>query len=83
MILLSFSSAEDALTNDVKEYDRFSLQGTENLPFRNFENDCFFFFFFFFWGGGGNTRYSLYDLTLLHQCHMARVNTGMLTTLGC
>ena len=36
MILVSFSSAEDALFNDVKEYDTFRLQGTENLPF------CFF-----------------------------------------
>ena len=36
MIFVSFSSAEDALTNDVKKYDTFSSQGTENLPF------CFF-----------------------------------------
>ena len=42
MILVSFSSAEDALSNDVKKYDIFSSQGTENPPFR------------FFW----DTRYS-------------------------
>ena len=37
MILVSFSSAEDALTNGVKTiYDTFSSQGTENPPFRFF-----------------------------------------------
>ena len=34
MILVSFSSAEDALSNDVQIYDMFSSQGTENPPFR-------------------------------------------------
>ena len=33
MILVSFSSVEDALFNDVKKYDTFSSQGTENPPF--------------------------------------------------
>ena len=42
MILVSFSSAEDALSNDVKKYITFRMQGTENPPFR------------FFW----DTRYS-------------------------
>ena len=42
MILVSFSSAEDALSNDVKKYTTFRMQGTENPPFR------------FFW----DTRYS-------------------------
>ena len=51
MILLSFSSAEDALTNDVKEYDRFSLQGTAV--------QVFFFFFFFFWGGTPGIAYMI------------------------
>ena len=36
MILVFFSSAEDALCNDVKTYDTFSSQGTENQPFRFF-----------------------------------------------
>ena len=36
MILVSFPSVEDALTNDVNKYDTFSSQGTENPPFRNF-----------------------------------------------
>ena len=36
MILISFSSAEDALFNDVKKYNTFSSQSTENQPF------CFF-----------------------------------------
>ena len=36
MILGSFSSAEDALSNDVKNYDIFNSQGTENPPFRFF-----------------------------------------------
>ena len=36
MILVSFSSAEDALSNDVKQFDIFSSQSTENPPF------CFF-----------------------------------------
>ena len=36
MILVSFSSAEDALSNDVNKYDLFSSQGTENQPFRLF-----------------------------------------------
>ena len=36
MILVSFSSAEDALSNDVKIYNTFSSQGTENPPFRFF-----------------------------------------------
>ena len=34
MILVSFSSGEDALSNDVKIYHTFSSQGTENPPFR-------------------------------------------------
>ena len=33
MILVSFSSAEDALSNDVKKYTTFRMQGTENPPF--------------------------------------------------
>ena len=36
MILVSFSSAEDALSNCVKKYNTFSSQGTENLPFAFF-----------------------------------------------
>ena len=36
MILVSFSSAEDALSNDVKIYDIISSQGTGNPPFRFF-----------------------------------------------
>ena len=36
MILVSFYSAEDALFNDVKQYDTFSSQSTENQPFRFF-----------------------------------------------
>ena len=34
MILVSFFSAEDALSNDVKKDEIFSSQGTENPPFR-------------------------------------------------
>ena len=41
MILVLFSSVEDALFIDVKKYDTFRSHGTENLPF------CFF----------GDTRY--------------------------
>ena len=33
MILVSFSSAEDALSNDGNKHDTFSSQGTENLQF--------------------------------------------------
>ena len=36
MILASFSSAEDALSNGVKKYDIWSSQGTENLSFHFF-----------------------------------------------
>ena len=36
MILVSFSSMEDAGFNDVKKYDTFRSQGTENQPFRIF-----------------------------------------------
>ena len=36
MTLVSFSSAEDALSNDVKKYETFRSQRTENLPFRFF-----------------------------------------------
>ena len=36
MIWVSFSSAEDALFNDVKKYNTFRSQGTENPPFRFF-----------------------------------------------
>ena len=37
MILVSFFSAEDALTNDdVNKHDTFSSQGTENSPFHFF-----------------------------------------------
>ena len=43
MILVSFSSAEDTLFDDVKRYGTFRSQGTENPPFR------------FFW----DTRYNL------------------------
>ena len=51
MILVSFSSAEDALSNDIK-YNTFSSQGTENPPFRTIP---------LFW----DTQYnnSLYTLT--------------------
>ena len=58
MILVSFSSVEDALFNYVKKYDTFRSQGTENPPFRSF----------------GDTRYSRDSpftdawLTLLHIC---------------
>ena len=34
MILVSFSSDEDALSNDVKKYEMFRSQSTENPPFR-------------------------------------------------
>ena len=36
MILVSFSSAEDALSNDVNKHNTFSSQDTENPPFRFF-----------------------------------------------
>ena len=36
MILVSLSSGEDALSNDVKISHHFSSQGTENPPFRFF-----------------------------------------------
>ena len=36
MIVVSFSSAKDALSNDVKKYTTFRMQGTENPPFRFF-----------------------------------------------
>ena len=36
VILVSFSSAEDSLSNDVKKYDTFSSQGTENPLFHFF-----------------------------------------------
>ena len=36
MILVSFSSAEDVWFNDLNRYNTFSLQGTENPPFRFF-----------------------------------------------
>ena len=35
-ILVSFPSAEDVSSNDVKIYDIFGLQGTGNTPFRFF-----------------------------------------------
>ena len=36
MILVSFSSVEDALSNQCQKYDIFSSQDTENPPFRLF-----------------------------------------------
>ena len=36
MILVAFSSAEDALSNNVNKYNTFSSQGTENPLFRFF-----------------------------------------------
>ena len=36
MILVTFSSAENALSNDVKKYNIFCSQGTENPLFRFF-----------------------------------------------
>ena len=36
MILVSFSSAEDALSNNLNKYKFFSSQGTEHPPFRFF-----------------------------------------------
>ena len=50
MILVSFSSAEDASFNDVKHDDTFRSQGTENPLFRFF----------------GDTRYMSPDLTCVH-----------------
>ena len=44
MILVSFSSAEDALSNDANKYDMFCSQGAENLPFRFFGTRCIFLF---------------------------------------
>ena len=38
MILVSFSSAEDALSNDVNKHNTFSSQGTENPSFRFFRD---------------------------------------------
>ena len=35
-MILVFSSAEDALSNDVNKHNTFSSQGTENPPFRFF-----------------------------------------------
>ena len=34
MIVVSFSSAKDALSNDVKKKNTLSSQGTDNPPFR-------------------------------------------------
>ena len=34
MILVSFSSADDTLSNDIKKHNTFSSQSTENPPFR-------------------------------------------------
>ena len=48
MILVSFSSGEDALSNDVKIYHTFSSQGTENPLFHFF----------------GDTQYSAYKKSL-------------------
>ena len=36
MILVSLSSAEDALSSDVQKFEIFSSQSTENPPFRFF-----------------------------------------------
>ena len=36
LMMVSFSSAENALSNDVKKHNTFSSQGTENPPFRFF-----------------------------------------------
>ena len=44
MILVSISSVEDALFNDVKNYDTSRSQGTENPPFRFFGTIHTFFF---------------------------------------
>ena len=41
-ILVSSSSAENVLFNDVKKYDIFDLQGTENPPFRVFGGHAVF-----------------------------------------
>ena len=41
-ILVSISSAEDVLYNDVKKYEIFGQQGTENPPFRFFWGDTRF-----------------------------------------
>ena len=47
MILVSFSSAEEVLSNDVKIYHTFSSQGTENPPFRFFWTPGILFTFLF------------------------------------
>ena len=44
MMLLSFSSTEDALFNDVK-HDTFSSQGTENPPLRKTGNIWYTYIF--------------------------------------
>ena len=58
-ILVSFSSAEDVVSNDVKKYEIFGLQGTENPPFR------------FFW----DTRYKHHAPTLLFLTFYSGNNT--------
>ena len=54
IILVSFSFAEDALSNDVKIYTTFRMQDTENPPFRflgtpgivYMHSGCYFFLHF-------------------------------------
>ena len=48
MILVSCSSAEDVLSNDVKNYNTFSLQGTETLPFRFFGGHPVYIYLFIY-----------------------------------
>ena len=44
-ILVSISSAEDVLYNDVQKYDIFGRQGTENPPFRYLGDTQYFYYF--------------------------------------
>ena len=47
MILVSFFSEDNVLSDDIKICYIFEYQSNENWAFW-----FFFFFFFFFWGGG-------------------------------
>ena len=68
MIKASFSSAEDAPSNNIKIYNTFSSQCTENPPFR------------FFW----DTRYSnAFIIRKQHKCSFASIIILIISMFRC
>ena len=63
MILVSFFSEDNVLSDEIKICYIFEFKSNENQAFR--------FFFFFFWGGGGGTPGIMCNFVWPPECHSA------------